>query len=58
MTNEEQLKDVEYLLEVLGTCDYTNPFACKMSQRKVVKAYDKLFAMRKKLKGEIKNETN
>jgi len=54
MNEEEQLKDIEYLLELLGTCDCTNPFACKMSQRKVVKAYDKLFAMRKKLKGEMR----
>lgn len=58
MTNEELLKDVEYLLELLGTCDYANPFTCKISQKKVTKAYDKLFEIRKKLKGDIKYETN
>ena len=48
-TDEELLKDIQRLIETLGTCNYIDRTQTVMSHRKVSKAYNELFNIKHKI---------
>lgn len=58
MTDEELENNIKVLISLLENCNYSDPFIARASHKKVIKAYDILFNMQKKLERKAKNETN